>query len=313
MNDWLGFLCGTQWPSSYCTARGIPVFDPSDFNGASIAIAELTGSRTVKRTLTNVGGKGTYSVSVSGLTGLAVTASPSSFTLNPGQRQTLSISFTQETALLNTYAGGFLTWSDGTHRVRVPVVVKPVALAAPGQVSGSYDVTFGYSGPFSATPRGLVPATTFTGAVVTDASVGYSVVVPPGSTYARFSLFNANVSPASDLDLRVYRGSSLVGWSGGDTSAEEVNLIDPPADTYTVYVDGYATANPSTFTLFTWVLGTTSAGNMTVSAPASAALGTTGAIGLTYGGLTPGTKYLGSVAYNGASGMPNPTVVRVDP
>jgi hypothetical protein len=52
---------------------------------------------------------------------------------------------------------------------------------------------------------------------------------------------------------------------------------------------------------------------MTVSAPPTAILGTNGTITLTFIGLTPGVKYLGSVAYSGAAGMPNPTIVRVDP
>ena len=30
-------------------------------------------------------------------------------------------------------------------------------------------------------------------------------------------------------------------------------------------------------------------------------------------GLLPGTKYLGSVAYSGTSGLPNPTIVTVNP
>ena len=315
--DWLGFLCGTQLDPSYCTSRGIPVVAPSDFNGASIAISALASSRTVTRTVTNVGNaKVTYSYSFSGA-GISASVSPASFTLKPGEKQTLKITITSAGAPLNAYTGGQLTWTDGTHRVRIPVVAKPVALGAPTQVSGNgtpinYNVVFGYGGSFAATARGLVPATTFDGSVSTDESITYSVVVPAGATYARFSLFDANVSPASDLDLRVYRGATLVGSSGGGTSAEEVNLLNPTAATYTVYVDGYATANPSTFTLFTWVLGTADAGNMTVSAPASAVLGQTGTITLTFNGLTAGTKYLGSVAYSGASGMPNPTIVRVD-
>jgi hypothetical protein len=52
---------------------------------------------------------------------------------------------------------------------------------------------------------------------------------------------------------------------------------------------------------------------MVVSAPAPATLGATGTINLAFSGLTAGTKYLGSVAYGGVAGMPNPTVVRVDP
>jgi hypothetical protein len=35
--------------------------------------------------------------------------------------------------------------------------------------------------------------------------------------------------------------------------------------------------------------------------------------GLSFSGLTAGTKFLGSVAYGGVAGMPNPTIVRVDP
>lgn len=315
MLDWIGFLCGTQLPADYCTTRGIPVIAPSNFNSASIAISALGGSRTVTRTVTNVGAKGTYSVAVTGLAGFNVSVSPSTFTLNPGQSQKLDITITRTTAALNAYTGGYLTWSDGTHNVRIPVVAQPVALAAPVQVSGNYNVVFGYTGPFTATARGLVPATTFADSISTGQQLTYQVTVPAGATYARFSLFDANTTPGSDLDLVVYGPTNaVVGSSGGGTSAEEVNLLNPVAGTYTVLVDGYATADPSsTFTLFTWVLGSTAAGNMTVTAPATATLGGTGTITLAFSGLTAKTKYLGSVVYGGATGMPNPTIVRVDP
>jgi hypothetical protein len=52
---------------------------------------------------------------------------------------------------------------------------------------------------------------------------------------------------------------------------------------------------------------------MTVTAPNSAAVGATGAIELSFSGLAAGTKYLGSVVYGGTAGLPNPTIVRVDP
>jgi len=145
-----------------------------------------------------------------------------------------------------------------------------------------------------------------------------SSVIPAGTTHARFSLFDAFTDGADDIDLYVYRGTgttggTLVGASGGATSAEEVNLRSPAADTYTVWVHGFATDGPdANFTLFNWLLGSTAAGNMTVSAPASATLGSTGTITLNFNSLAAGTKYLGSVAYSGASGMPNPTIVRVD-
>ena len=123
------------------------------------------------------------------------------------------------------------------------MVVRPVALAAPAQVSGngaplSYDVTFGYTGAFTATARGLVAAALTAGTVSddpTDSTCSLTspnaqkidVSIPAGTTYARFSLFDADVNPGSDIDLCVFSGTTQVGGSGSGTSAEEVNLFDP--------------------------------------------------------------------------------------
>jgi hypothetical protein len=78
-------------------------------------------------------------------------------------------------------------------------------------------------------------------------------------------------------------------------------------------VHGFAVSGGSSpFKLYQWLLGTADAGNMTVTAPTTATTGQQGTIALSFNGLAAGTKYLGSVAYAGAAGMPNPTIVRVD-
>jgi subtilisin family serine protease len=320
--DWLGFLCGTgQLTASYCPSIKI---DPSDLNVASIAIGDMAGVQTVKRKVTNVGGgSAAYTATYTGMPGFTVTISPSSLTLAPKETGEFTVTFTRTTSTLNAYTGGQLTWSDGTHNVRIPMVVRPVALAAPAQVTGSYNVTFGYTGSFTATARGLVSAAITPGTVAddpTDSTCSLSspnaqqipVTVPAGTTYARFSLFDADVNPGSDIDLCVFNGTTLVGSSGSGTSAEEVNLLSPTAGTYTVVVQGWGVVGSSPFKLHTWLLGSTDAGNMTVTAPASATIGSTGAIGLSFSGLSAGIKYLGSVVHGGAAGMPNPTIVRVD-
>ena len=326
-NDWLNFICGTQ-PGSFCAA--FTPIDPSDLNVASIAIGDLAGIQKVKRKVTNVGETAaTYNVSHTGLAGVDVSVSPSSFAINPGASQELEITFTRTTAALSSYAGGQMTWTDGTHNVRVPLVVRPVALAAPTAVFGTggpinYDVKFGYTGPFSATARGLIPPAITAGTVPDDPTNGtcdltvdpskiqIPVTIAAGTTYARFSLFDADVAAGSDIDLCVFRGTTLVGASTSGTSAEEVNLVNPAADNYTVVVHGWGVPGTSPFKLHTWLLGTADAGNMTVTAPASAVLGQTGTINLTFSGLAPATRYLGSVAYSGIAGLPNPTIVRVD-
>ncbi len=323
-NDWLNFICGVQ-PGGFCSAY-TPI-DPSNMNVASIAIGDLAGMQTVTRRVTNVGtNPATYSASVNGMVGFSTTVTPSSLYLQPGESKSFTVNFLRTSATLNAYTGGQLRLQDGTHTVRLPIVVRPVALAAPPEVSGSYQVTFGYTGPFTATPRGLVPAVVSPGTVAQDpdqtfnpadpaGTVAIPVVIPAGITHVRFSLFDADVSAGSDMDLYVYNSAGqLVGNSGGGTSAEEVNLRNPAADTYTVYVHGWGLpAGSSSFKLHTWLLGSADAGNMTVTAPSAATTAQTGAISVTFSGLAPATKYLGSIVYGGlASGMPNPTIVRVD-
>ncbi len=326
--DWLSFLCGAQ-PGTFCQALGITAIDPSNLNQASIAVGDLAGVQTLTRKVTNVsGGKLTVSAAVSGMSGFTVVVNPSSLTLNAGETKQFTVSVTRTSAPLNSYTGGYLTWTGGGYSVRSPIVVRPVALAAPVEVSGtSYNVTFGYTGAFSATPRGLVPAVTTAGSVADDPTDGacsltapnaqlIPATIPAGSTYARFSLFDADVTAGADIDLCVFQGATLVGSSGSGTSAEEVNFAfatptATPIDV-TVVVHGWGVNGTSPFKLHTWSLGSTSAGNMTVSAPAAATLGGTGTINLSFSGLASGTRYLGSVAYSGASGMPNPTIVRVD-
>jgi hypothetical protein len=326
-NDWLGFLCGTgQLTASYCPAIRI---DPSDLNVPSIAIGDLAGVQTVTRKVTNVGSTtATYTPSFIGMAGFAVAVSPASLVLARGETKSFTVTFTRGAAALNAYSGGQLTWSDATHKVRVPMVVRPVALAAPAQVNGtggpiSYNVTFGYSGSFTATGRGLVQAAVTAGTVAddpTDSTCSLAspnaqkidIPVPAGTTYARFALFDADVNPGSDIDMCVFRGATQVGSSGSGTSAETVSLVNPAADTYTVVVQGWGVVGSSPFKLHTWLLGSTAAGNMTVTAPATATLGATSPINLTFSGLAAGKKYLGSVAYDGTAGLPNPTIVRVD-
>ena len=327
-DDWRSFLAG-QHLCSLCggTTPATPI-DASDFNAASIAIGDMAGTQTVTRKVTNVESTAaTYTASVAALTGIDAVVTPSTLTINPGQTKSFTVAFTTTTAALNAYAGGQLTWTDGTHNVRIPIVIKPVALAAPAEVKGtggdiSYSVKFGYTGTFTTTPRGLVAPQTFSGSVSTDPdgvfhpvvgpeAVKFDVTVPAGTTYTRFALFGSDTT-ANDLDLYVYNGTTQIGSSTSGTATEEVDFLAPAAGTYTVWVHGFDTANPSPFTLYAWNLDSADAGNMTITAPASATLGATDTIHLSFSGLAGGTRYLGSVVYAGIAGLPNPTIVRVD-
>lgn len=320
--EYLGFMCD-EFPEvfgnpaatcAFLESNGIPT-KAYNLNYPSIGIAQVAGTQTITRTVTSVAtdsGPVKYKVKATAPPGFTVSVSPSTITLQTGDTATFFVTVTNVSAPVGEWRFGSLTWKSDKYSVYSPIAVKGALFSGPAEVSGSYDVTFGYTGAFTATARGLVPATAFSHAINTGDFICESVTVPAGTTYARFSLFDANTSPASDLDLYVFLGVTQVGASFSSTSDEAVNLLSPAAGNYDVCVDGFATANPSTYTQFNWALGSTAAGNMSVSGPASATIGTTATINLTFSGLVSGTKYLGSVAYGGVAGLPNPTIVRVD-
>ena len=333
-SDWLSFLKGQG-----LIGNAVPAIDASNLNQASIAIGDLAGAQTVTRTVKSVGSASeTYTASID-LPGFTSVVSPSSFTIAPGATQSYTLSLTRTTATLNAYTAGFLTWTgDKGHVVKSRMAIQPVALSAPLAISGTgasgsvtYPITFGYTGTFGTSVRGLTAAQTFPGNVVDDPTSNFNtanptgnqgitthdVVVPGGTTYARFSLFDAFVDGADDLDMYVYRIGAggtltLVGSSGGGTAAEEVNLTNPTAATYKVFVHGWETDGPdSNYTLFAWTLGSAAAGNLTATpSTTTATTGASASVTLAWAGLDATKKYLGAVDYSGSVGMPT-TIVRI--
>ena len=333
-NDWLAFLCGTTTGVSPATCSALVglgySLEPSNLNSASIALGAMAGLKTVTRKVTNVSGQAeSYTAVISGLTGINAVVSTIG-SVGAGETKSFTVAFTQVSAPVNSYTGGQLTLTGSRgHVVRIPIVIRPVALAAPIEVSSNgsainYNVTFGYTGSFTATARGLVPATVNADTVADDPADGactttssaymklYPVTIAAGTTLARFSLFDADVTAGSDIDLCLFNsGGTLVASSTSGTSAEVITRVNPDPGNYTVVVHGWGVPGSSPYKLHSWQLGSAAVGNMAVTAPASASLGTSGTIGLTFSGLGPATRYLGSVAYSGTAGMPNPTIVSV--
>jgi hypothetical protein len=267
----------------------------------------------VTRHVKNVGSAtATYTASAS-VPGFTVVVAPASLTLAPGAEATFTVRFSRAGAPFGDWAKGSLTWIDGTHRVRSPIALRAVPVAAPEELHGdasasgsvAFEVSPGFTGNLATTVSGLVGVTPIADSVaigaydiahpVVDADTDvYQVVVPAGARAARFSL--DGVSNTDDLDLYVYLNGVLVGLSASGSADEQVTLIDPAAGTYDVYVNGFA--GNGAYKLSNFVVGSASAGNASVAPnPAPVTQGTPAALTASWTGLDPAKRWFGVINY----------------
>jgi subtilisin family serine protease len=288
----------------------LTALDGSDLNQASLAIGALTGRQVVTRTVKNVSSSSeTYTVSEN-VAGVSIVSDPPSFTLAPGASQVLHLTVTRDDAPIGDWAKGSLTLQGSTHRVRIPVAVRPVAVSAPAEVSGTgtsgsltYPLTPGFTGTLDTSVVGLTGATPSNDTVVQGAftpAAGpatkvYSLVVPAGTAIARFDVDDA--TNTDDLDLYVYKDGVQVDLSASASGDERVTLVDPEAGTYTAYVNGYDTGGGGAYRYTQWAVPSAPAGNLTVSDNVPVTLATPVDITATWSGLTAGLRYLGVISY----------------
>lgn len=322
-NDYRRFLIGYGASFSPPFNTLTPI-DASDLNQASIATGAMAGQQTITRTVKNVSSSSeTYDATVD-LAGIDTVVSPSSFTVAPGASKTFTVTFTRSTAELGEWAKGTLTLTGGTHTVRVPVAVRPVAISAPLEITGtgtsgsqSYSVTPGFTGTLDTSVGGLAGAAPTASSVVTGpfdidapatgaATKSFTLVVPAGTGLARFDL--DAVSNTDDLDLFVYKDGELVDLSASGSADERVTLHDPEAGTYTAYVNGFDTGGGGGFSYTQWAVPSVPAGNLMVSDSVPVTVATPVDLTATWSGLTPGLRYLGYVQYGAG---PERTVVSI--
>jgi len=338
--DWLRYACGINQlqlvtDPSFCQQVGS--IDPSNLNYASIAVGDLAGSQTVTRTVTNVTEQAsTYDASVAAPAGFTVSVSPSRLAVAPGRTATFTVTITRVDAAVGQWKFGSLTWRDRRgHSVRSAIAVRPVALAAPVEItatgtSGStaLAVKAGYAGTLTAAPAGLDPSTV-TGFHLVGTNTGFdsanpqtgpavgrtTVTVPAGTKLARFAMFDGDHPAGTDLDLYVYQAgtATLVGSSGGGTAEESVTLT--AAGTYDVYVVQFALPSgvgELDVRHHHWAVDDAT-GNLTVS-PASQTVGTGQATSVTasWSGLAAGSRYLGLIEYGDGTSVVSRTVLGVN-
>jgi subtilisin family serine protease len=342
-NDYLGFLCDADPsvfgnPEATCANLANAGFatEAHNLNYPSIGVADLAGSETVTRTVTNVSsGTAKYTVSVSEPDGYDVTVTPSSFTLPAGQSRTFDVRIDNLSAEIGQWRFGSLTWNaPGGFAVRSPIAVRGSLFAAPQEIQGSgvsgsesFDVKFGYTGPYDAEAHGLEPATltvdnvgqdpdqTFDPSDVSAGGANAHTFALSGVSHFRIAIPPEATEADADLDVYVYDPTgTLVAQSTLGGTDELVDISSPADGTWTVYVHGWqAPGGDSDYTMYSWAISETAGGNLTIdSAPTSATLGATGTVTVSWTGATAGQWHLGAVSHNRGSEVLGLTLVEVD-
>ena len=132
VNDFLNFLCNRG-----NTKKNIKLFSDkpytcpksfslADFNYPSITVTNLNDSITVTRRVKNVGSPGTYNIHIREPPGVTVSVAPSILRFQKiGEEKMFKVTFKlAPKAVLTDYVFGMLTWGDGKHFVRSPLVVR---------------------------------------------------------------------------------------------------------------------------------------------------------------------------------------------
>lgn len=357
LTDYLAATCGTAAPlvsDEICQQyeRSGRSTDPDNLNLPSIGISDLFGKKIVYRKLTNVSTNANYVAHVKAPPGYRVTVTPSEFRMGIGKTRRVRIVVTNKgTAPQNEWAFGDITFvGDNGRTVRTPLAVRSTLLSAPegflsagADGSESLDVSFGYTGAYTAGVHGLLDPDLI--GIVTvaddpdnffDQTFGADEVAiglfptEPGIAYQQWAMYDAYTDGSHDMDLYLFYCPSdvnlpctLEDQSFSATSTERVGAAFPkddgtPDDGYFLVIHGYETENQedANLILFTWALpgATDDLGNMTVTAPASAVIGETGTVEASWTGLNTGAgfKQVGAISHNGTAGPISVTTVEIE-
>lgn len=318
-------------PASDCVTYGT-LDETYNLNLPSITVGAVQGAVTVRRSVTNVGASSaTYNASAA-VPGFTSVVAPATLTLAPGATGSFTIKLTSTTAPANTWQFGSLTWSDGTHTVKIPVsarIGQPISAPAEitsDKVSGSklFPVKTGYSGTMGHFKGGLKEATlgdqvnlvaqplssaqlrTACEAGIDTPSVRvYNVAVPANTVVTRFALRNQDANPTDDHDLGLLSPGGSWLYSGNEGSNEDVQVLSPAAGSYKLCVVAYGSDAPvMSHKLSSWVVTTADVGGkFVVAIPGKVVAGNNTIVGMSWSGLEQGKRYLGAAQFRDQSGV----------
>lgn len=327
--DYVRFLCAAGWyEASAPDCAGVGPRARADLNQPSIA-GTVAGQSSVHRRVRNEGKRSATYVASANLPGFDVSVNPGTLTLAPGQVGEFDVTLSRSTAPFASLVSGSLTWTDGAHRVAIPVQATALEVRAAYFLQSakttdalSHDVVYGTTG-ISSAPTGLAPSVAVAGSVPRGTfTCGLdSFTVPEGTSLLRTSINSADIGLG--LDEFYLNITSAAGDYYGLTHVEGDDLVldvkSPPAGDYQMCLwPLYAGPGNVSFTAYRTMLNPklSAEGGLKVEGlPArSVKLGKSYTATVSWSGLTAGQRYLGTVDYRRPDGsLAGSTIIKVSP
>ncbi|MEY2426878.1 MAG: hypothetical protein QOI61_2450, partial [Actinomycetota bacterium] len=262
------------------SGSGAPL-DPHDLNRPSVAIDPFNGAATVTRTVTSVSDKPeTWNLSVGELDFMKIDVSPASFTLQPGQQRTLTITARPNGAVENDFVASgvvLLTNASDGRILRMPVSgvpgaadldIRPVVSAAATGTAVATLTTNRVASPQVELSGVAAPVTVRDQQILPGQVRVFDVDVPPGTALLEAAISRIDgggyYETIVDLDLYILRDDNHNGFDFDDIvdasaralgAPESTGMLNPPAGRYRLLVDGfYLSDQAATFDMTHWVV-----------------------------------------------------------
>ncbi|WP_213813859.1 S8 family peptidase [Glaciihabitans sp. dw_435] len=319
IDDWKGYV-----ESLGQIEFGVEPLDGTELNLASISIGSLAGTETVTRTVTSTQA-GTFTAQPVTMAGVDVTVSPATMTFGAaGETKSYTVRFDRTDAAIDEFTTGYLRWTSGDVVVTSPLAVRPEMLSVPADVTGTGNtgsatipVLAGETTDVDISSVGLAKGEVLRGVAHADGSTqSYVVDVPEGTTLTRIDL-NTDDETA-DLDMHVYEiwpygGTFLSNAAESGAADERVDMSNPDVAKYIIDVTAVSGTGDLGFSLSTYNLGASGAGDFAVDpSTLSMTLGDDASVSASWKGLDAGSSYLGKVSF-GDSGQSTYVTVATTP
>ncbi|MEH6816988.1 MAG: S8 family serine peptidase [Pseudoalteromonas distincta] len=228
---------------------------PLSLNIPSMTNTQCIDTCTWTRTFTATKDANWTATPVSTSSNMSLTVSPTSFDIEAGETQTVTVTADVSASAADVWNFGSLELtSAGLPDAHLPILVQvaesnlPEALSiAASRSSGTYTFTDLMSkslnnievGVFDKSSNLVEPQTVF----VEDG--GLDFVVLTFDEVVPNVVFSTSSATAPDIDLRVLNSEFInIGSSAGPNSNESLTFLNLPADTYYIVADGYTASAP---------------------------------------------------------------------